>query len=65
MNAGGIGNYGASLAASLRLDLATDYARLLTEVGLYAEDGANLLIDNGWLEEPPQTPNKTALALSK
>lgn len=63
--AGGIGNYGASMSASLRLDLAVDYAKLTAEIGLYAEDGANLLIDNGWMEEPPQSPNRTAMALSR
>ncbi len=58
-----IGNYGKAISASLRHDLAATYVRLMTEVGDYAEDGINILIDNGWLEEPPQTNNGDAPGL--
>jgi hypothetical protein len=33
-------------------------------VGEFAEDGANLMIDNGWLEKPPSAPDRKALARS-
>ncbi|MCI3927061.1 DUF3231 family protein [Paenibacillus sp. TRM 82003] len=57
----GIGNYGASLSTTMRTDIAAMYTRLAGEVLLYAEDGVNLMIDRGWLEQPPQTVDRRAL----
>lgn len=57
----GMGNYGAAMATSTRRDLATHFSRLLAEVGQYAEDGANLQIKHGWLEQPPQSVNSNEL----
>ncbi|MDQ6600861.1 DUF3231 family protein [Bacillus salipaludis] len=48
-----IGYYGTSMATSARKDLAIDYVRLSAEIALFAEDGAKIMIENGWLEEPP------------
>lgn len=56
-----IRTYGNSLAVTARHDLSAVYARLLLDVGNYAEDGANLLIDHGWLEQPPQAADRDAL----
>ncbi|MEH7444211.1 DUF3231 family protein [Bacillus sp. JJ1122] len=61
MNAAGLGNYGTSMAGSPRRDLALLYASLIPEVALYAEDGANLMIKNSWMEEPPQTDDRNQL----
>lgn len=61
MIAAGIGNYGAAMASSPRKDIGLKYARLVTEISFYAEDGANLMIKNGWLEEPPQAPDRNKL----
>jgi hypothetical protein len=58
----GISNYATSSAASLRMDLATNYVRLTAEIAQYAQDGATILIDNGWLEEPPQNVDRKELA---
>lgn len=58
----GTGNYGLAMAASPRKDIVADYARLMTELAQYTEDGANIMIENGWLEEPPQADDRTALA---
>jgi hypothetical protein len=33
----------------------------LAEVGQYAEDGANLLIKHGWMEQPPQSVDSNEL----
>ncbi|GAB3043359.1 DUF3231 family protein [Virgibacillus ainsalahensis] len=60
--ASGIGQYGVSMAASPRRDLGTHYARLTTEVAAYSEDGANILIDNGWMEQPPMAADRKELA---
>jgi hypothetical protein len=58
----GIGNYGVALSLSPRRDIATDLARLIAEVGLYAEDGANITIKNAWLERPPSAIDRNELA---
>lgn len=54
LNAAGIGNYGIASAASLRADIITNYMRLSGEIAQYAEDGINIMIDNEWMEQPPQ-----------
>ncbi|MFC5772756.1 DUF3231 family protein [Ectobacillus antri] len=58
----GMGYYGASIASSPRRDIAVMYTRLMTEIGSFAEDGANLMIKHGWVEEPPMSPNRDELA---
>jgi hypothetical protein len=62
MTQGGLGNYGMAIASSQRRDLAMMYGRLLVEVGLFAEDGANILNNNGWMEQPPLAPNRKELS---
>jgi hypothetical protein len=61
MIAAGIGNYGMAIAASPRRDLGMRYATLVPEIALYAEDGANIMIKHGWLEEPPQADDREEL----
>jgi hypothetical protein len=58
----GIGYYGSSMSTSARRDLAALYTRLTAEIGLYAEDGTNIMIKNGWLEEPPSVVDRDELA---
>ena len=60
--ASGIGQYGYSLATSPRHDLAAQYAKLMTEIGKYSNDGANILIENGWMEQPPMAADRKDLA---
>lgn len=60
--ASGIGNYGMAMAGSPRTDIALMYERLKIEIGLFAADGAKLLIENGWFEEPPQSVNRKQLS---
>ncbi|TYP76472.1 DUF3231 family protein [Paenibacillus methanolicus] len=57
--------YGAGLSVIQRRDLGIKYSRLVAEIGLYAEDGVNLLIANGWLEQPPTADDRKALANQK
>lgn len=57
----GMGNYGASLAASMRRDLTTVYIRLTAEIGTYADDGAELTIKNDWMEKIPGAIERNAL----
>ncbi|OIK12124.1 hypothetical protein BIV60_16740 [Bacillus sp. MUM 116] len=58
----GIGFYGTSMAMSPRKDLGLHYVRLSAEIAKYAEDGANIMIKNGWLEQPPMAPDRDELA---
>jgi hypothetical protein len=57
-----IGFYSTSAATSVRRDLSVHYVRLSAEIAKYAEDGANIMIDNGWLEEPPLSEDRDKLA---
>jgi Protein of unknown function (DUF3231) len=61
MIAVGVGNYGVAMAASPRKDVGLKYASLIPEISLYAEDGANIMIKNGWMEEPPQADDREQL----
>ena len=62
MNAFGIGNYGTAIATSLRHDIQLDYTRLSAEIAEYAGDCVKTMIENGWLEQPPQVIDHEALA---
>ncbi|TLS51151.1 DUF3231 family protein [Paenibacillus antri] len=57
--------YGAGLSVSQRRDLAVQYSRLIGEMGLLAEDGVNLMIKNGWMEQPPGAIDRDALLEKK
>lgn len=57
----GIGNYATSMASSLRHDLSLCYSRLITEAANYGEDGINIMIKNGWFEEPPRMIDRREL----
>jgi spore coat protein CotF len=61
----GIADYGAALSISMRKDISVTYTRLLAEIAQYAEDGANIMIENGWMEKPPQADDRDALARQK
>ncbi|WP_420491404.1 DUF3231 family protein [Neobacillus drentensis] len=56
------GYYGAAFAISQRRDLGLKYELLIADITRYAEDGANLLIKNGWMEQPPMFDDREKLA---
>lgn len=58
LNAASLGNYGAALGGSPRRDIASHYVRFMGEVGNYANDGAEIMITNGWMEKPPHTVDR-------
>lgn len=58
----GIANYGGSLSMSFRHDIATRYLRMIAEAGTFAEDGASIMINNGWFERPPQSIDRENLS---
>ncbi|MDC3424437.1 DUF3231 family protein [Aquibacillus sp. 3ASR75-11] len=51
---------GASLNG--RRDIGALYARCLLDVSLYVEDGANIMIDHGWMEQPPEAVDRDKLS---
>ena len=59
------GYYGAAFAISQRRDLGLKYETLIADITRYAEDGANLLIKNGWLEQPPTFDDREKLSNKK
>ncbi|WP_404328792.1 DUF3231 family protein [Mesobacillus maritimus] len=48
-----IRNMGNSMAVNGRRDIGTMYLKSLSDFALFVEDGGNILIENGWMEQPP------------
>jgi hypothetical protein len=65
LNSAGIGHYGMSIGTASRKDLGADFLRLMMETIAYSEDGANLMIENAWMEQPPQAIDRDKLVESK
>lgn len=63
--ASSIGQYGLSMSTSPRHDIGVKYSRLMVEIAKYSNEGAKILIDNGWMEHPPVAPNRKDLAKNK
>jgi Protein of unknown function (DUF3231) len=57
--------YGSALSVNSRRDIGADYLRLILELLKFGEDGANLMIKNGWLEQPPTASDRESLANGK
>jgi Protein of unknown function (DUF3231) len=56
-----IRNIGNALSLNGRRDLGGMYAKFLTDVGLFVEDGANIMIEQGWMEQPPKAIDRNKL----
>lgn len=57
--------YGTALSVSSRRDIGKHYVTLTGELLKYAEDGANLMIEKGWLEQPPLASDRRTLSKGK
>ena len=57
----GISLLGYALSVSTRKDLATYYVKLMADIMNYGREGLNLLIQRGWMEQPPQAINRSKL----
>ncbi|WP_226582315.1 DUF3231 family protein [Halobacillus litoralis] len=57
LSSSGQGNYAGGASSSLRYDIVFTYQRLAIEIAIYAKDGMDIMINNGWFEEPPQAPD--------
>ncbi|UOR11400.1 DUF3231 family protein [Halobacillus amylolyticus] len=65
LSSAGMGNYATAAAASQRNDLMINYERLSLEIARYAKDGGDLMVKNGWLEQPPGTIDKQKIIKTK
>ncbi|WP_079530612.1 DUF3231 family protein [Halobacillus hunanensis] len=65
LSSAGTGNYATAAAASQRNDLMINYERLSLEIARFAKDGADIMVQNGWLEQPPGTVDKRRLTKRK
>ncbi len=57
----GMLNAGYLMNNSLRHDIKAKFMTVMPAAGDYAEDGINILIENGWFEEPPRTVDRREL----
>jgi hypothetical protein len=60
-----IGYYGTAVSQSPRADISVMYNRLSVEIQLYSEDGANIMIKNKWMEQPPMASDRDELIRKK
>ena len=58
-----IENDGMALAETLRDDLQMKFMRIMPEVAKFIKDGADIMIANTWLEQPPQSVEHKNLAV--
>jgi len=54
LSSSAISSLGMAMADSLRADLEVKYIKYVAESMKYSKKGANIMIDNQWLEQPPQ-----------
>jgi hypothetical protein len=54
--------YGNSAAVTARQDIGVMYAQFMLDVGNYAKEGAGIMIEHGWLEEPPKAADRNELS---
>jgi hypothetical protein len=57
-----IREYANGISLNGRRDLGGMYAKFMMDVGLYLEDGANIMIDREWMEQPPEAADREGLA---
>lgn len=50
-----------AITNSMRKDLIAKYSLIITEIMEYGADGLKILIDRGWMEQPPQSFDRNAL----
>lgn len=61
LSASGQGNYATASTASMRYDIAINYQRLSVEIALFAKSGLEMMLKHNWMEEPPQSADRSAL----
>jgi len=51
--ASGVASLGMAISESLRVDLYAKYLKYTAQIMKYAQEGATIMIENQWLEQPP------------
>jgi Protein of unknown function (DUF3231) len=59
-----LSNIGAALGQAMRHDLSAEFIALIPVIGKYNNDGLNMMIEQGWLEEPFTAPDRKKLSES-
>jgi hypothetical protein len=49
-----------ALSISMRKDLAAHYSTIMLDIMRYGGEGAKIMINRGWMEQPPQAFDRTA-----
>ncbi|MFD2924228.1 DUF3231 family protein [Halobacillus naozhouensis] len=57
----GLENIGISMSRTLRHDIHAKYAKFMAEIGVYSNHGQQMMIDRGWLEQPPLAADRDKL----
>lgn len=57
----GISAYGTALSTNMRRDLGGIYLNFLLKAIAYSEDGAQMIINRGWMEQPPTFTDRERL----
>ncbi|MDG5788624.1 DUF3231 family protein [Evansella sp. AB-P1] len=52
---------GHSLSLSMRSDLTAHFSKLIIEVLKYGQEGFKIIVNRGWMEQPPQSTNRKNL----
>lgn len=60
-----LGYYGTAVGTVARRDLGAKFLRLLLEAVQFAEDGANIMIEHGWMEKTPASIDEFEIAKTK
>lgn len=63
--ASAIGQYGISMSTSPRHDIGIKYSRLIAEIAKYSNEGAKIMINNGWMERPPEAADRKKIAKNR
>jgi hypothetical protein len=58
LNAQGVSNYGIATSMAARRDIGMTFTKLAADVAKYSDEGAQLLIEKGWMEAPPHAPKR-------
>jgi hypothetical protein len=60
-----IRSFGNSAAVNGRHDIELLYTRSLMQITSFVEDAAKIMIENGWMEQPPYAVNRDKIASEK
>ncbi|MCM3571417.1 DUF3231 family protein [Neobacillus mesonae] len=52
---------GNAISLNGRRDIGTMYSKFLVDIQLFVEDGANIMIDQNWMEQPPEAVDRDKL----